>query len=151
MANLQQYQQDFVLFLEAGFIAVNQMDELSALSLFQASRMLSPNNVLPAIGIGYLHLCKMELKQAARAFEEVLSYDPSNQMAKTFLGLVLALNPSEMTKGEKILHETAGQNEDMAVKKLSSDAIEFVDVYLKKAPSPLTTMQTKPPKKDKKK
>ncbi len=149
MANLQQFQRDFVLFLEAGFIAVNQMDEISALSLFQASKMLNPGNVLPSVGMGYMHLCKMELKQAAKAFEEVLAEEPNNQMAKTFLGLVLALNPSEMTKGEKILTDAAQKSADPAAKKLASDALDFVDVYLKKSPTSIAP--SKGLKKDKKK
>jgi hypothetical protein len=136
MANLQQYQQDFVLFLEAGFIAVNQMDEQAAQQLFKASELLRPTNPMPKVGFGYLHLCKMELKEAAERFQEVLRSEPNNEMAKAFLGLTMALNPKQMEQGEKILAETATHSSDPSVKKLAEDTIDFVDSFLKKGATP---------------
>ena len=81
--------EDYILMIEAGFIAVNQADEDSALKLFRASEMLQPDNSLPKVGFGYLHLHKLELKQAVRIFEEVLEKEPNNEMAKTFLGIYI--------------------------------------------------------------
>jgi DNA-directed RNA polymerase subunit F len=57
-------------------------------------------------------------------------------MAKTFLGLSMSLNPTEVTKGEKILEESAQKSKDPAVKTLASSAIEFVEKFVKKSPSP---------------
>lgn len=137
MANhLEKYKKDFILFLESGFIAVNQADEFSAIHLFAAADALQPKNPLVKIGIGYLHLHKLELKQAISQFEKVLKEDPKNEMAKTFLGIALSWTPTDTMKGEKILTETR-KSEDMDIKTLSKTALEFVDNFIKKEPSPV--------------
>ncbi|NGX59409.1 MAG: hypothetical protein KR126chlam3_00560 [Chlamydiae bacterium] len=147
MADLQQFKDHFILLCEAGFIAVNQADEDAAMKLFKASEMLKPDNTLPMVGEGYLHLMKLELKQACRAFDEVIAIEPRNEMAKAFLGLSYALTATEVAKGEKILEDTAKTAEDKQVKKLADAALEFVEKFIKKAPTPLEP----PPKKKKKK
>ena len=35
------YKDQFILFLEAGFVAINQMDETSALAVFKAAKLLN--------------------------------------------------------------------------------------------------------------
>lgn len=134
--DLKHYKEHFILMVEAGFIAVNQADEDSALKLFKASELLDPHNLLPKVGMGYMHLCKLELKQACKLFDEVLAKDPHNEMAKTFLGLSMSLNPTEVSKGEKILEESAQKSKDPMVKSLASSAIAFVDKFIKKNPTP---------------
>lgn len=136
MAQLQKFKDHFILLVEAGFIAVNQADEDAATKLFRASEMLNPENTLPKVGMGYMHLCKLELKQACKLFDEVLKKEPNNEMAKAFLGLSMALNPAEVVKGEKILEETAKKAHDPNIKNLASSAIEFVEKFVKKAPPP---------------
>lgn len=135
---LQKYKNKdtFLLLAEAGFIAINQADEDAAIKLFKASELLDPQNVLPKVGMGYMHLCKLELKQAAKVFEEILAKDPHNEMAKTFLGLSLSLNPAEIVKGEKVLAESAHKCKDPMVKDLAKSALDFVEKFVKKAPSP---------------
>lgn len=132
---LDKYKKDFVLFLEAGFIAVNQMDESAATRLFHAAEILKPDNVLPKVGEGYLQLHLLNLKKAQSCFEEVLRKEPDNEMAKTFLGIVLSWIPQETIKGEKLLVETQ-KSSDKAIKKLATSALEFVDEFVKKEPSP---------------
>lgn len=135
MKYLKAYKEDFVLMLEAGFIAVNQADEDAATKLFRAAELLDPENVLPKVGFGYLHLHKLELKQACRAFEEVLEKDPHNDMAKAFLGLSMSMQPTTVTKGEKMLESTL-KSKDPLVKKLAGTALDFVDRFIKKSPGP---------------
>lgn len=135
MPTWKQYKEDFVLFLESGYIAVNQADEDAALKLFKAAELLEPKNVLPKVGFGYLHLHKLELKQSIKAFEEALEMDPSNEMARAFLGIALSMAPTSTTKGEKILHETV-KSKDPLIKKLSDTAIDFVEKFIKKEPGP---------------
>lgn len=135
MIQLENNKKDFFLFLEAGFIAVNQADELSAIHLFSAAEALDKKNDLVKIGIGYLYLHKLELKQAVDQFEQVLKKDPTNEMAKIFLGIALSWTPTDTMKGEKILEETK-KSDDKEIKKLSSTALEFVDNFIKKEPSP---------------
>jgi hypothetical protein len=134
--SLKEYKEDFILFLEAGFIAVNQADEDAAVKLFKASELLEPTNMLSRIGMGYLHLHKLELKQAIEDFEYVLQKEPNNSMAKAFLGICKTMTPREVLEGEKLLVE-AEKSEDKEVKKLSTVALDFVDKFVKKAPSPV--------------
>ncbi|MBS0607193.1 MAG: SctF chaperone SctG [Parachlamydiales bacterium] len=148
MGQLQKFKDHFILMVEAGFIAVNQADEDAALKLFKASELLDPQNVLPQMGRGYIHLCKLELKQAVKVFEDILAKDPSSEMARTFLGLSMSLNPAEVIKGEKVLEESAANAKDPMVKDLASSALEFVEKFVKKAPTPAQG-QAAPKKKNK--
>lgn len=148
MGKFQPYQDHFILFAEAGFIAVNQADEDAALKLFRAAELLKPDNFLPKVGMGYLHLCKLELAQAAKIFTEVLAKEPGNDMAKAFLGISMALSPKDVVKGEKILEESA-RSKEPAIKKLAADAIDFVEKFIKKAPGPLQGGEPKQPPKGK--
>lgn len=133
--NIKKYKEDFVLMLESGFIAVNQADEDSALKLFKAAELLNPGNTLPKVGFGYLHLHKLELAQAVRCFEDVLSKEPKNEMAKAFLGICMSLMPMQVEKGEKVLEETL-KSKDPMIKNLSHTAIDFVEKFVKTTPGP---------------
>lgn len=131
----------FLLFVEAGFVAVNQSDEEAALKLFRAAELLNVNHSpLPKVGHGYLHLHKLELKQAVRCFEEVLEKDPENHMCKAFYGICLALQPQHVEKGEKVLDETLKETKkhkkDEMVHQLTYTAIDFVERFVKKSPGP---------------
>ena len=128
---LENFKDKFVLFLEAGFIAVNHADEDSAQKLFAVSKMLKPESTLNQVGFGYLHLCKLELKMAEAYFKKVLEIDPVNDMARTFLGVTLSLSPKEGAEGEKLLTEMAKSGNEES-KKLSKDALDFVDTFVKK-------------------
>lgn len=136
MANLKQFKDHFVLLLEAGFIAVNQADEDSAIKLFKASELLNPQSTLPKIGLGYLYLHKLDLKQSCKMFNEVLTIEPHNEMAKTFLGLAMTFTVDKVSEGEKILSETATESSDKEMKTLAETALDFVEKFIKKT-SPL--------------
>jgi hypothetical protein len=142
---LDTFKEDFVLFLELGFISVNQADEDSSTKLFKAAHLLQPKNIMPTVGQGYLHLHKLELKQACMLFEEVLEKEPTNEMAKTFLGLCLTFSPSAVTEGEKILSEMS-HSKDSQIKNLSHSALDFVDKFVKKEQGPLEVEKKKSPK-----
>ena len=133
--SLQEYKEDFILLLEAGFIAVNQADEDAAVKLFKEAELLEPTNTLSKVGMGYLHLHKLELKQGIASFESVIKIDPDNAMAKAFMGICKTMTPREALEGEKLLVET-GKSEDKEIKKLSETALDFVDKFVKKSPSP---------------
>lgn len=129
------YKEDFLLLAEAGFIAVNQADEDAALKLFKAAELMEPKNILPKLGFGYLHLHKLELKQAVQCFQDVLKIDSHNEMAKAFMGLCLTMMPNSVTKGEKMLEETI-KSKDPEIKNLSDSALDFVEKFIKKTPGP---------------
>lgn len=132
MEDLSKYDEDFFLFLEAGFIAINQADEDAAVKMFKACELLRPENSLIKVGMGYLHLHKLELKASIKYFEEVLAKEPANELAKTFLGIAMTLTPDQVAKGEKILQETVKDTHDSQVKKVASTSLEFVDNFVKK-------------------
>ena len=129
------YKEDFILLAEAGFIAVNQADEDAALKLFRAAEVLKPKNVLSKVGFGYLHLHKLELKDAIKCFEKVLDEEPNNQMAKAFMGLCLSMMPNTLEKGEKMLEQTR-KSKDPMIKQLGDSVIDFVEKFIKKTPGP---------------
>lgn len=134
-SNWQTYKDDLLLFVEAGYIAVNQADEDSAMKLFRVAEMLDPENILPTVGFGYLHLHKLELKQSIQQFEKALEKDAGNEMAKTFLGIAFSMTPNQVEKGEKLLEETV-HSKDPLIKRLSDTAIDFVERFVKKSPGP---------------
>ncbi|NGX33228.1 MAG: hypothetical protein K1060chlam4_01289 [Candidatus Anoxychlamydiales bacterium] len=142
MSVLDEYKNDFLLFVEAGFIAINQTDEDSTIKLFKAAELLDKTNPLIKIGFGYLALHKLELKNAIASFEEVLKKDPKNDMAKTFLGIAISMTPKNMLKGEKLLEETL-KSDDKEVKKLAAIALDFVDKFIKKEPTPVEPKKKK--------
>ncbi|MES2345630.1 MAG: hypothetical protein V4494_06825 [Chlamydiota bacterium] len=144
---LQKYKQDYILFVESGFIAVNQGDEDAAIKLFKAATTLEPDNMLPEVGMGYMHLCKLELKQACKIFEDVLQKDPSNEMAKAFLGIALSLTPNAVAKGEEVLEQIATTSSDANIKTLAETALDFVEKFVKKAPTPAQMQPTQEKKK----
>ncbi|MBI5274588.1 MAG: SctF chaperone SctG [Chlamydiales bacterium] len=137
MSDLTKHKDHFLLFVEAGFIAVNQSDEDSALKLFKAARMLNHENPLPTLGKGYLHLCKLELKQAITEFEAVLHKDPKNEMAKAMLGIALSMTPNKQqnTQGEQLLKETS-KSKSKDVKNVCEASLDFVEKFVKKPVSP---------------
>lgn len=126
----EKYQEQFLTLLEAGFIACNQADEDSANKLFKAAKLLKPENSLVEIGLGYLHLHKLELKQACILFEKVMKREPENEMARSLWGISKSLMPEGATEGEKALHEMCTSTKDPYVKELTNTAIGFVDKFI---------------------
>ena len=140
--SIEKYKEDFILFLESGFIAVNQADEDAAIKLFNAATLIDSKSTFPKIGMGYLHLHKLELTEAKGAFEWVIKKEPDNEMAKAFLGIVMTMTPTDVMKGEKMLVQTE-KSEDTEIKKLSTIALDFVDKFIKKEPSPVEGQKRK--------
>lgn len=150
MADLHKFKEDFILFLESGFIAVNQADEDSAVKLFKAAQLLDEHSTLPKVGLGYLHLHKLELRQACQLFEDVIKKEPTNEMAKTFLGLCLTMSPNAVDKGEELLHQMQS-SDDKLIQGLSKTALDFVDTFIKKEPTPVEGKDKKGKKNSKRK
>ena len=136
MATWEKYKEDFILLTEAGFIAVNQQDENSAIRLFNAAIMLNPKEPLPLIGKGYIHFLKLEIPQAIAVFELVLKQHPNNEMAKAYLGLATSFAPGQADKGEKILEEVMKKSHNEPLKKMADSACSFVEKFVKKPVSP---------------
>lgn len=131
MSIKQQYASDALRLLEAGFIAVNQTYENGAIRCFEAAAILDEENILLDIGYGYLHLCKLEIEEAEIYFKKALEKDENNTMAQSFLGIALSFSSEKGASGEKILSKMA-KSDDNDIKNLASDALTFVDEYIKK-------------------
>ena len=129
---LDEFSEDFAILIEAGFVAVKQLDETSATRIFKAAQVMSPKSVAPEIGLGYIALNKLELKEATKIFESVLEKEPENYLAKTFLGLSLMLTKPKREKGEQLIKEALEKSEDETVKSLCKMSLEWAEKDLKK-------------------
>ena len=130
------HKEDFVLILEAGFVAIMHQDEDSAIKLFKAAQLLDPENVMPQIGIAYMQLLKLELKAAVSCLKAVMHKEPHNEFAKALYGVCLTFSPDMSAEGAKVLHETEKHSHDPAIQKLTKDATQFYEKFIKAPPSP---------------
>lgn len=133
---LQEFKDDFALLIEAGFVAVKQLDETSATRIFHAAQMLSPQSTAPQIGLGYISLNKLDIKEATKVFDSVIAKEPDNYLAKTFLGICFLLTKDKRKKGEKIIKESMEKTQDPTVKNLGAISLEWAEKDLKKTLSP---------------
>jgi lipopolysaccharide biosynthesis regulator YciM len=134
--NLQEFKEDFSLLIEAGFVAVKQLDETSASRIFNAAQAISPNSTAPQIGMGYIALNKLDIKEASRIFEEVVKKEPENCLAQTFLGICCLLNKPKRKRGEKLIREAMEKTTDPTVKNLGEVSLEWAEKDLKKEVAP---------------
>lgn len=128
----QGLKQDFGLLIEGGFIAVKQLDEKSARSLFEAAQKLKPESVAPQIGLGYIALNKLELKEASAIFEAIVKKEPDNYLAKTFLGICWLLVKEKRKEGEKLIAESMAKTSDPTVKNLGQVSLLWLEKDLDK-------------------
>lgn len=133
---LQDFKEDFALLIEAGFIAVKQLDETSASRIFNAAQVMSPDSTAPQIGLGYIALNKLELKEAVKIFEDVIKKEPENHLAETFLGICFLLNKPKRKKGEKLIQEAMSKATDPTVKNLGKISLEWAEKDLSKEKAP---------------
>lgn len=136
MGTVEDFQDDFALLIEAGFIAVKQLDETSASRIFKAAQVLNKDSAAPQIGLGYIALNKLEIKEAAKIFEEVLKKEPENSLAKTFLGICFLLTKPKRERGEEMIKEAMDASDDPTVKSLGKISLEWADKDLTKNKSP---------------
>jgi len=128
-------EQDFGTFIEAGFVAVKQLDERSAKALFHAAHILRPDSMAPSIGLGYIALNKLDLKQAEEIFAYVLTHEPEHYLAQVFLGMTYLLLKTERQKGEQLIHNAITKTTDPTVKHLGETMLLWAETDLKKGSS----------------
>lgn len=136
LAERQEFKDDLPLLIEAGFVAVKQLDEMSAARIFHAAQAIAPTSSAPKIGLGYIALNKLEIKQATKIFEEVVASEPENYLAKTFLGICFLLTKPKRKKGEKLIQECIEKSDDPTIKGLGKISLEWADKDLKKEKAP---------------
>lgn len=130
---LRDYKEDFALLIEAGFVAVKQLDETSATRIFYAAQALSPQSTAPQIGLGYIALNKLEVREATHIFETVVEKEPENYLAQTFLGMCFLLQKGKRKKGEKLITDAMEKTADPTIKNLGTISLEWAekDLYRK--------------------
>jgi Flp pilus assembly protein TadD len=146
---LSEFIDDFPLLIEAGFVAVKQLDEVNATRLFNAAQAISPQSTAPQIGLGYIALNKLELKEAMRIFEKVITTEPENYLAQTFMGICLLLNKTRRAEGEKLIQEASAKTSDPTVKSLGAISLEWAEKDLSKKGSPFFAALEEKQSKDK--
>ena len=129
---LEGFREDLSLLIEAGFIAVKQLDEISATRIFNAAQAISPKSTAPKIGLGYIALNKLETKTATKIFESVTEEEPDNYLAQTFLGICYLLNKPKRKKGEEIIRNAMEKSDDSTIKNLGKVSLEWAEKDLKK-------------------
>jgi predicted Zn-dependent protease len=98
--------------------------------------MISPDNTAPQVGLGYIALNKLEIKEATKIFEEVVKKEPENYLAQTFLGICFLLTKPKRQKGEKLIQEAIEKTGDPTIKNLGAISLEWADKDLKKEDAP---------------
>lgn len=133
---LQEFKEDFALLIEAGFVAVKQLDEVSAMRIFNAAQVMNPTSTAPQIGLGYIALNKLDIKDATRTFESVMKQEPENYLAQTFLGMCFLLNKAKRKKGDQLIRQAMQKTDDPTIKNLGEISLEWAEKDLKKEKSP---------------
>jgi hypothetical protein len=145
----EEFKEDFALLIEAGFVAVKQLDEISATRIFYAAQALSPKNTAPKIGIGYIALNKLEIKEATHIYESIVEVEPENHLAQTFLAMCFLLTKDKRKKGEKLIRETMEKTTDPTIKSLGAISLEWSEKDLsKKSKAPFFSGQKEPTEND---
>lgn len=133
---VEELKEDFSLLIEAGFVAVKQLDAISSSRIFIAAQMISPGHTAPQIGLGYIALNQLNVKEATHIFEEVTAKEPENYLAQTFLGMCYLLSKPKRKKGEKIIREAMEKTDDPTIKSLGEISLEWAEKDLTKAKAP---------------
>jgi hypothetical protein len=136
MTDLSTFQEDFVLLLEAGFVAINQSDEDAATKLFHAAQLLNKESTAPKIGLAAIALHKLELKRSTKLLEEIVQKEPQNIRASCLLGISYLLSNKNIDEGERRLKEASEHGEDPATRKLGHLWLEVLDKGIRKSDSP---------------
>jgi len=135
---MQEFDEDFALFIESGFVAVKQLDETSAARIFHAAQLISPKSTAPRIGLGWIALNKLEVKEAAAIFEKVVDQEPDNELARVFWGMSLMLQKPKRKIGEKLVQDVIAKTKDPTIKNLGELSLEWVRKDLTKKESPFS-------------
>ena len=135
---LKEFKDDYAMFIEAGFVAIKQLDEIGARRLFKAAELLNPDNPASQLGIGYIALNKLQIAEATKIFEGILKKDPEHHLALALLGICCLLTKGRRKKGEKLIADAKAKSDDPTIKNLADVCMVWADKDLKdKMSSPL--------------
>ena len=120
------FKDDFALFIEAGFIAVKQLDEIAARRLFKAAEVLRPESSAPKLGLGYIELNKMRPQEASRLFESILEKEPTHSLAKALLGVSYLMTKDKKKQGEVLINEAKKESDDPTIQNLAEVSAQWM-------------------------
>jgi hypothetical protein len=141
-SKIEDFKEDFSLLIEAGFVAAKQLDETSASRIFHAAQVISPSSTAPQLGLGYIALNKLEIKEATKIFEDIVKKEPDNHLAQTFLGICFLLTKPKRKKGEKMVREILEKASDPTIKSLAQISLEWAEKDLAKEKAPFFASPT---------
>lgn len=132
--NLKSFASDVPMLVEAGFVAIKQVDEDSARKCFYAAMVIDPNEPLPVIGLGIVSLFKLDLDEAKKLFRLVLQADPHNQMAKTMLGIanLYSITEDGIKEGKHLIDEVMQTTDQHDLQELAKSSQELMKEIKKK-------------------
>ena len=133
---LEPYKEDFALLIESGFVAVKQLDEPCATRLFHAAQLLNPTSPAPEVGLGYIALNKLEIKEAIEIFRGVIRKDPTHHLAQTFLGMCYLLTDDLHEEGVKLIKSAIKETTDPTIVNLGEIALQWNEKDLRKKGAP---------------
>jgi len=139
---LTYFVEDYALLIEAGFVAVKQLDEIAARRLFKAAELLSPNNPASQLGLGYIALNKLQVSEAMKIFEEILQKDPKHHLSQALLGVCCLLTKNQRKRGEKLIREAREESNDPTIRALSDVCLEWAATDLQSKGSLFSMMAT---------
>jgi len=128
---LDYFREDFTLLIEAGFVAVKQLDEIAARRLFKAAELLNPDNPAPQLGLGYVALNKLQINEASKLFEGILKQHSDHCLAQALLGICYMMSKTKRKKGEKLIMEAKEKSDDPTIKNLADVCMEWANSDLK--------------------
>lgn len=128
---LDNFKEDYALFIEAGFVAVKQLDEIAARRLFKTAELLNPENPASQLGLGYIALNKLQISEATKIFESILKKDPEHYLAQALLGICYMMSKTKRQKGEKLILDAKAKSDDPTIKNLADVCMEWAHSDLK--------------------
>lgn len=128
---LKDFKDDYALFIEAGFVAIKQLDEIGARRLFKAAELLNPDNPASQLGVGYIALNKLQVNEATKIFEAILKKDPEHHLAQALLGICCLLTKGKRKKGEKLISDAKAKSDDPTIKNLADVCMVWAEKDLK--------------------
>ncbi len=133
---LEMFTDDYSLFIEAGFVAIKQADEIAARRLFKAAETLNPDNPSSQIGMGYIALNKLQITEATTIFESLLKKDSEHHLARALLGVAYLLTKDKKKRGEELILEAREKSDDPTIRHLAEVCLDWVQKDLSKSNLP---------------
>jgi predicted Zn-dependent protease len=135
---LKDFRDDYALLIEAGFVAVKQLDENGARYLFKAAELLRPENVASQLGVGYIALNKLKINEATKIFSDILKKEPEHHLAQALLGICYMLTKNKLKEGQKLIQDAKSKSDEPTIKTLADICMVWAEKDLAvKATSPL--------------